>query len=267
MSRRGLDGLQRRKKFVAALKALVGVFFQQLVQKRLVAGQVGRQFGNGRGDVHHRHREAVFGGVGHMAGQHLVEQHAQAVKVGAGVHRLAADLLGAHVARRADGQPGAGHDGVAAESFGDAEVGQHRAAVFAKQNVLGLDVAVDDVPAVGVLESASDGAADRQRVFQRQALADALLQRSARQVLHRQIIDIVMRADIVNGDDMRVVQLRDQPSFPRKPLREFFIGRQHRLDNFQGHMAVQGFLKGEIDDRHAALAQLTFDLIAWNAHV
>jgi len=125
------DDTQRGGDFLAVLKPLVRVFFQQFVQQRLKAGQFGRQFRDRGGDVHHRQSEAVFGGIGNIAGQHFVEQHAEAVQVGAGVYRLAANLLRAHVAWRADGQTGAGHDRGAAESFGDAEVGQYRAAVFA----------------------------------------------------------------------------------------------------------------------------------------
>ncbi len=156
------DGIQSGDDFLAVLKPLVGVFVQQLVQQRLKASQLGRQLRDGSGHMHHRQGKAVFGGVGHVAGQHLVEQHAEAVQVGAGIHRLAANLLRAHVARRADGQAGPGHDRGAAEGFGDAEVGQHRAAVFAEQDVLGLDVAVDDVAAVGVVQGAGHGAGDGQ---------------------------------------------------------------------------------------------------------
>ena len=261
------DGIQGGDDFLPVLKPLVGVFVQQLVQQRLKASQFGRQLRDGSGHMHHRQSKAVFGGVGHVAGQHLVEQHAEAVQVGAGIHRLAANLLRAHVARRADGQAGPGHDRGAAEGFGDAEVGQHRAAVFAEQDVLGLDVAVDDVAAVGVVQGAGHGAGDGQGFLQRQAVADALLQRTARQILHRQVIGVVVGRDVVNGDDVRVVELRDDAAFPQEPLGEFLVGGEDGLDHFQRDVAVQRLLHGEVDDRHAALAEFAFDLIAWNVHV
>src|SRR5207249_3651504 len=88
----------------------------------------------------------VFGGPapGGLANQHLVDHDRQAVHVGALVEiGEPRRLLGTHVARRAEGEPGARQVGAArrADGLGDAEVGNDRMALREK-DVLGLDVAV-----------------------------------------------------------------------------------------------------------------------------
>ena len=217
--------------------------------------------------MHHRQRKAVVGVIGHIAGEHLVKQDAEAVQISAGVYVLAANLLWTHVARSADGQAGAGHPGGAAQGFGDAKVGQHRAAVFAEQDILRLDIAMNNAAMVRVVQGFGDGAGHRHRLFQRQTLADALLQRAAGQILHRQIINALVRGDVVDRDDMRIAELGDDPAFPQETLGEFFISGQNRLDDFQRDMTMQRLLQGEIDNRHAALAEFALNLIAWNVHV
>ena len=117
------QGVQRGDELLTALKAPLGVLVQQFVQQRLIGAQSRRQFRGRRRHMHHGQREAVLGGIGDVAGEHLVEQHAEAVQIGAGIHPLAANLFRAHVAWRADRQAGAGHDGAAAERLGDTEIG------------------------------------------------------------------------------------------------------------------------------------------------
>ena len=226
-----------------------------------------RQLRQRRGDVHHRQGKAVIGGVGHVAGEHLVEQHAKAVQIGAGIDPLAANLLGTHIARRTDRQSGTGHDRAAAEGFGNAKVGQHRVAVLTKQDVLRLDIAVNDIAAVCVIQSADDGPGDGQRFGQRQTGADTLLQGAAGQVFHRQIIGALVRGDVIDGNDVRIAELGDDAAFAQEALGEFLIGGQNRLDDLERDMAMQGFLHCQVDDGHATLPEFAFDLVAWNMHV
>ena len=188
--------------------------------------------------MHHRQCEAIVSNIRRVAGKHLVKQHSETVEIGAGVHRLAANLFRAHVARRAEGQAGPGHDRAAAETLGNAEVGQHRAAIFAEQNVLRLDVAVDDAAMVGVVQGAGDSPGDGQSVLGRQTGADALLQSIARQILHGQVVGALVGSDIVDGDDVRVAELRDDAAFMQKALGEFIISGEDGLDDFQCDMAV-----------------------------
>jgi len=97
---------------------------------------------------------------------------------------------------------------------------------------------MDDVATVGVVQGAGDGAGDGQGFRQRQAIADALLQRAARQIFHRQVISVVVGRDVVDGDDVRVVELRDDSAFSQKPVGEFLVGREDGLDDFQRDVTV-----------------------------
>ena len=85
------------------------------------------------------------GGERRFAGEEFVDHAAEAVDVGADVERLAADLLGRHVAVRAL------HFCFAAEEFaqaagrlhGEVEVDEFDDVVVAEHEVVGLDVAMD----------------------------------------------------------------------------------------------------------------------------
>ena len=102
---------------------------------------------------------ATLGPVnGRLAGEHLVGHGAERVDVAARADvALAHRLLGAHVGGRAERHAGLGHAAAAGllHGEGDAEVGDEGAAVV-QEDVLGLDVAVDDALAVGVVEGAGD---------------------------------------------------------------------------------------------------------------
>jgi hypothetical protein len=98
-----------------------------------------------------------------LPGQHLVQHAAERVDVAPSVERpLAHGLLGAHVHRRPQRQPGLRQPPLGARlahRAGDPEVGeQHPVAL--EQDVLGLDVAVDDSLRVRVGERAGDAAGD-----------------------------------------------------------------------------------------------------------
>ena len=123
------------------------------------------------GEPPDQHR--LHGGAGErrLAGQHLVQHGGERVDVGARVERLVARrLLGAHVGRRPDHEPGVGQLLVARalQRPSDAEVGDQRVAVPREQQVLGLDVPVDHAVLVGVLQRLRRLARDPERVLHRE---------------------------------------------------------------------------------------------------
>ena len=96
-----------------------------------------------------------------MAGQEFVENHAEGVEVRRRRDGLAAHLLRRGVLRRhrpnarlRQRRP-AGAGLVAAEHLGNAEVEQLELAVLGHEHVRGLEVAMDDEAAVGVLHRAA----------------------------------------------------------------------------------------------------------------
>ena len=150
------------------------------VVERAGEGLADDRFG-GLGDVHLRgeapHRQQVvlvdrlpdlalvYAAEGQLAGEELVEDHADGPDVGAVVDRFAVDLFDRHIGVGADHRAGAGEAGVVlfvrgVEELGDAEV-EDLDEVFVllagdAKAVLRLHVAVDDLGGVGGREGATD---------------------------------------------------------------------------------------------------------------
>src|SRR6185437_14205454 len=85
-----------------ALVACSRVFGQELVEDWLEAQQLVRQPWHGLGKMLLQHRDRVLGVEERLAGQHLVSNDAERIKIMAVIDCLAARPLGADVARRAD---------------------------------------------------------------------------------------------------------------------------------------------------------------------
>ena len=126
----------------------------------------------------HRHPDLAVGVEGDLADQHLVEDDAERVDVGAGIDSLSHRLLGGDVVGRAEDAPGRRHP-VLLELPGDPEVGQFGPSLGVDEDVLGLDVAVDHVAGVGDAEAAGDldRVGDRVLGLERADPGDPLLQR------------------------------------------------------------------------------------------
>ena len=174
-------GLLRLGKDAAAIELeQVAVFFQAPCQDAV-------EFtGQGRIDLGCRRGRAVedslenngIGAAGKRlpAGGHFVEHRAKAEQVGAGIERLAPRLLRTHVRRRAQRHTGLGDGSAGAQRLANAEVRHHRRAIV-EQDVLGLDVPMHHLVAVGVVQRGRHLAGDPQRLVQWQLprlLADFL---------------------------------------------------------------------------------------------
>src|SRR5262249_61977691 len=95
-----------------------------------------------------------------LSGEQLVEDGAERIYVGSRRYCQATRLLRAGVVRRQHSQlrPGAGRvvGNVGIDQLGDAEVEQLRRAVGRRQDVAGLDVAMDDQVLVSELNRRAD---------------------------------------------------------------------------------------------------------------
>ena len=207
-------------------------------QRRAEPGEVGRvalepgERGVGVGLAEERH----------PSGEALVEHEAERVQVGAAVEPLAADLLGRQVLGRAHhhvvaGQVVAGR----VEALGDAEVGEQHPAVGRDQDVAGLDVAVDQAGAVRGVERAGDAGADVHRELGAEPLllVEQLAQALAVDELHHDGLAAVVVDRVVDGDDVRVVQLGDGDRLATEPLGHDRIGRERRLEQLDARPAVE----------------------------
>jgi hypothetical protein len=208
---------------------------------------------------------------GPLAGEHLVEDGSEREDVGAGVHRLAAHLLGGHVAHRAHDPAGLGRERHRGHFLpflghrvlpGEAEVEHLDLPRAEQEHVLGLQVAVDDALLVRRgqpardLEGDLDGLAGRQR-----AVLQALAQRLALQQLHRRVHRALLAAEIVDREDVGVRERSDGLRLPLEaPERVRVLGEIPRED-LDRDLPVEPRVPRAEDDAHPALAELGEDLV------
>jgi hypothetical protein len=197
------------------------------------------------------------------AGEQLVQHRPQGVDVGRGRQaRSAGGLLGGHVARRAHN---AAHwptrVGLRQNVLGQAEVGDVRLPVRVEEDVGRLQIAVQQPALVGVVNSSchdghQPGGPDRLRVA-----ADGIGQAAAVDEVHAEVVLAVVLADLVDGDEVRVLEVAGRLGLEAEPL-HLLGGRQlARPDHLQGDGAVQANLPGAPDDAHAALGDLLQQLV------
>ncbi len=139
------------------------------------------------------------------AGGHLEQQHAQAVDVGARVHRAAFDLFRAHVRGRAHGRGGQRR---AFHCPRDAEVGEQHLAVPLQHHVARLQVTVYEPVDVRVVQRAAQVAQDGRQLLdlkQPAALLQAPAQRRAIDVVHDDERHQAVLLEGVETDDVGVV--------------------------------------------------------------
>src|SRR5262249_52796684 len=110
------------------------------------------------GELTRQHLLRRFTRMRRRSTEHLVEHARERVDIAAEIDvRIATRLLGTHVQRRADGEPGDRESMRGGLFYGarDAEVGDDRVPLE-KEDVLGLDVAVDDVTRMRIGERAGN---------------------------------------------------------------------------------------------------------------
>ena len=202
-------------------------------------------------------------GVRGIPGEHLVEHARERVEVAPEIHRLAAGLLRRHVLRGAD--RGADVGELLARRHGrpgDAEVGEPSVSLR-QENVLGLDVAVDHVVAVGVLQGIGDSAGDAHRVADGQpAFApQPVAQRSAFYVGHDVPEASGILAGVVNGQDVRVIEPGGELDLAEKASGRHAGGKLgvHELER---HRAGVPQVLHQVHRRHAAAAELALEAVA-----
>ena len=152
----------------------------------------------------HRHRRLPV--EGRTARHHLIHHNAQGIDIGPGVRVAALGLLRRDIVHGAQGLLG---QGVAlAHDPGNAEVHDLDAAILQHHHIVGLDVPVDDAPAVGMLQALGDQHGKVQRLL---PIEDALylhilLQGDAVDELHHQVIGRIRGGNVIDLDDVGVAQ-------------------------------------------------------------
>ena len=212
---------------------------------------------------------------GQAAGDHLVGHHRQRVDVATQIELLPAELLGAHIGRRAQDHPLLGQLGrllvLRLAPLGDAEVEElHEVDLTSagrEEHVLGLEVPVDDPPLVGLGQRAADlddQLVDHPRVQPPDAL-ESLREVLPLDELHHDEERVVLEiAEIVELHGVRVVQLDDRLALPVEASHELRITAELGVEGLDGDVPSRRahLLLGEIDLAHPALAEHLHDAVA-----
>ena len=177
---------------------------------------------------------------------------------------VARGLLGAHVLRRAERQPGL-REAIASglgDRERDAEVGEHRLA-FLKQDVLRLDVAVHQPLSVRVVERARDLLGDRERLVEAELVLALQLvpQRLAADVRKHVVQHAVRVARVDERQNVRMIEPRRDLDLGEEPF-----GAEHRPEfgaqDFERDVTIELAVVSEVDDGHSACPELALDRVA-----
>ena len=200
-----------------------------------------------------------------LAGQALVEDGPEGIRVGPAVEAPRRDLLRAEVRHGAHERAGL-REAVLGRREREAEVhhpGADVARVVARRHdVLGLDVAVDDAAGVAVVERLGDLRPDVEDVAEAErTFAQERPQVRAGQDRHDEKESPLVPAEVVDRDDGRVVHLRDDLGLSLESLLGVLREVPGR-DQLDRDLAVQDGVLRAVDDAHPAAPQLGEDLVA-----
>ncbi len=279
-ARAGDERAERAAHLAGALEALV------LVPRERLGGDGGERLGHpvvalvGRRDrvVQDglRGEDRVVAAEQVAQRQALPEADPEREDVDARVHVLAAELLRSRVGHLALEHAGVGL-GHALEGLGAAEVHDLDRALVGHEEVLRRHVAVDDVQGLAVRAAqgvrrveALGGVRDdpRREVGHRveqlvvaglDDRVDDLDERRAHEVLHRDVVEALDVAEVVDRADVRVADVRRDLRLVEEHVDEGLLLREVRVDRLDRDVTLEARGEphlGEVDGRHAACAEL-----------
>ena len=156
-----------------------------------------------------------------MAGQHVKENDAEGIDIGTLIQGLSCRLFWRKVLRRTDDSASVRQGGspilvaFLPEHFGETKVGKQYPAVGMKKDISGLQVAVDDPFGMGVIKGSS-GLFKNGKGFakgQRAPFLQELVQRTACDIGHHKIGDLLLLAIFINRYDVYMIERGNGISF------------------------------------------------------
>jgi hypothetical protein len=148
------------------------------------------------------------------------------------------------------------------EEEGQAEVEDPDGAVTADHDVLGLQVAVEEVLGVGGDHGLGDGQGDADSFGLAQALLlQALAQGLALEVFEDEVGGAICLADLVDRDDVGVVEAGRGAGLEEEPADGVLGFQALFLDDLDSDLAAEVGIAGEEDVGHAAGAQGADDAV------
>jgi hypothetical protein len=173
-------------------------------------------------------------------------------------------LLGAHVLRRAEGEPGLRHPRAGGLGHGerDAEVGDYRLAGV-DEDVLRLEVAVDDTARVRVAEGRRDATRDPHGLVHRELLLalDAIPEGLALHERHHIEEEARRGPRIEEREEVGMLEVRGDLDLAQEPL-DPEHGPELGVEDLVGDLPIVPEVAGEVHRGHPTASDLAVDRIA-----
>src|SRR5699024_3871263 len=170
--------------------------------------------------------------------------------------------LGGEVGDRAQ-QAATGGQGGFGDGARQSEVGDLHRALGGYEDVLGLHVPVYQVGTMGGRQGFQDGLDDVQGLTHRERHAPAQYraQAAAGYVLHRQVLQVVGVALVVDRDHAVVGQAGRRAGLPAETGRDIGGITEMRVHHLQCHHTVQPPVQGTVDRGHTTACDAVGDLV------
>jgi len=220
-------------------------------------------------EVCHRGRHRRFFLKGRRTRDHLKQDHSQRIQIATVIDLLAAaDLLGRHIRWRTERMA---CDSVAfvdvVHHLGDPKVhhfGDNAALCLCKQQVPGLEIAVDHTLAVGVVHPFEQRADDRHKKVGggwKGLIAQPLRQRQAFDPIHHKAQKALLFDEIQHTHDVRMLQAELDLRFHPKAVLHHFLFHEVAKDQFDGDGSVELDVLGSVHISHPPLPNGVFKLV------
>ncbi len=268
------DGAQVCGKIRRVREPLAGVLREQASdqpterhrQRRICLSRIRRFVGDDRRQ--RLHSGLTFERVGGR-GQ-LVQHDAERELIRPEVRSLAPRLLGAHIRHRADDQPGSGLSGsrssrlrcVRFRRSRETEVHDLDPSVRRHHDVVGFQIAVDDAGIVGGRESFGDLMGNLEQPLERHApVIHFGAQRFSFDQLRYEVRGVAVRADVVDGDDVGMIERARGNGFFGEAALPIRVERRSFVEDLDCDEPVQARIPGPIDLAHASRPNRGDDLV------
>src|SRR5918994_1634365 len=196
------------------------------------------------------------------AGEHLVQHTAEAVDVAPPVDLDVAErLFGAHVLRSTEDGPAAGRRLSNVRRPGDTVIGDQDV-ILLQQDIFRLHVTMDYSLLMSVGERVGRLAGDPERLgdWQTELAEKTLPQGLPFHERHDIVQKAIRRARVEQRQNVRVLEMGDDPDLTEESLGTQ-RGGELGAEDFERDLAIVAQVAGEVDGGHAALSQLTLELI------
>jgi len=213
------------------------------------------------------HREGAICGKRHFAAEQLVKNQPQGEKIRALIEGAAQRLLRRHIFHGADQGTGLGHP-VRFNEPRQSEVHHDDAACGIAHNVLGFQIAMNYIRAMGGFERAAHLQHHVHRLFRREPLLllDNAAKIAALDVLHGDELHAIGITEVINAHHVLVRHLLGEHKFLLEALEHGRISRQIRPDHLERNQTVHFTVASFIDRTHAAASKNLKNFIPLREH-